>query len=363
MRKLVILGVLAVVFAALGYGIWIWSQRPSIDPGPVSWTNSSEIKATQIVPSIDTPIQPGHSWIWCATFQLAWDQLCEKVNGEAINLEGGEEVAKRLNNSKFDSKHLVSRSYYVKAGISKAGIADTIRQDMARQFPSHQVPPLENGNAAIAYAYLQANLKFSIPYMPDEMQFFDSNGMKSKVRAFGFSRDRRIKGRWPGEQLEVLFGADSARRMGSFAIDLDKTSSPHQIILASIEPQESLAAAWKHVWDSMKNKEDRPREFDDLDEIMVPKMNWGINHHFSEVENKSINQGGLKGAWISTAHQSIRFGLDERGAELSSEALIKVEAIPRFFHFNRPYLIAMLKRGAAEPYFLMWVDNAELMQK
>lgn len=363
MRKLVILGVLAVVFAALAYGIWIWSQRPSVDPGPVSWTLSSELQATQIVPSIDTPIQPGHSWIWCATFQLAWDQLCEKVNGEAINLEGGEEVAKRLNISKFDSKHLVSRSYYVNAGRADAGIADAIRRDMAKQFPNHQVPPFENGKAAIAYAYLEANLKFTIPYVPDEMQFFDSNGEKSKVRAFGFDRDRRIKGRWPGQQIDVVIATEKGLGFGSFAIDLDKYSSPHQIILASIEPQESLASAWKHVWDAMNNKENHPREFDDLDEIMVPKMNWGINHHFSEVENKSINQGGLKGAWISKAYQSIRFGLDERGAELSSEAVIKVEAIRRRFHFYRPYLIAMLKRGAAEPYFLMWVDNAELMQK
>jgi hypothetical protein len=37
--------------------------------------------------------------------------------------------------------------------------------------------------------------------------------------------------------------------------------------------------------------------------------------------------------------------------------------VPRYFYFNRPFLISVAKRGAnARPFFVMWVDNAELMQ-
>jgi hypothetical protein len=38
-------------------------------------------------------------------------------------------------------------------------------------------------------------------------------------------------------------------------------------------------------------------------------------------------------------------------------------AKPRHLRFDRPFLICVKKREAnATPFFLMWVDNAELMQ-
>ncbi|UCF14864.1 MAG: hypothetical protein JSW59_15755 [Phycisphaerales bacterium] len=37
---------------------------------------------------------------------------------------------------------------------------------------------------------------------------------------------------------------------------------------------------------------------------------------------------------------------------------------PRHFDFNSPFLIYVKKRGADySPFFVMWVDNAELMQQ
>jgi hypothetical protein len=43
----------------------------------------------------------------------------------------------------------------------------------------------------------------------------------------------------------------------------------------------------------------------------------------------------------------------------SPEPLLK----PRHLRFDRPFLICVRKREpGATPFFLMWVDNAELMQ-
>ncbi len=33
------------------------------------------------------------------------------------------------------------------------------------------------------------------------------------------------------------------------------------------------------------------------------------------------------------------------------------------FIFDRPFLIVVKKRGAERPFFVMWVDNAELLCK
>ncbi len=67
------------------------------------------------------------------------------------------------------------------------------------------------------------------------------------------------------------------------------------------------------------------------------------------------------------AFQAIQFRLDRSGAAVASEArmVAKTAAVrwPRQFLFTRPFLILMQKRGAANPFFVMWVDNAELLCK
>src|SRR5262245_37556059 len=111
MRKPLIVCLIVIALAGVGIYLWVSSREASILDQPTTWTESTDLKTTQIVSSVDTPIKPGQSWIWCATFQLAWDQMCDKVNGSAITLEGAEDESQRLNNSTFDSKNLVKGSY------------------------------------------------------------------------------------------------------------------------------------------------------------------------------------------------------------------------------------------------------------
>ena len=66
---------------------------------------------------------------------------------------------------------------------------------------------------------------------------------------------------------------------------------------------------------------------------------------------------------IIEAKQGIKFKLDRCGAMLESEATIMVASIPRYFIFNRPFLIYMKKRDCEQPFFVMWVDNAELLNR
>jgi hypothetical protein len=64
--------------------------------------------------------------------------------------------------------------------------------------------------------------------------------------------------------------------------------------------------------------------------------------------------------------QKIDFRLDRSGATIESSSILVAakSAEPRSsFIFNRPFLIVMKKRGAQNPFFVMWVDNAELLCK
>jgi hypothetical protein len=88
-------------------------------------------------------------------------------------------------------------------------------------------------------------------------------------------------------------------------------------------------------------------------------------HHFTELEgyDKQSLNAKFPGLWIKTALQTIDFRLDRSGVELEAEShLIYAGTDPRFL-FNRPFLIIVKKQGAEHPFFVMWVDNAELLCK
>jgi len=99
--------------------------------------------------------------------------------------------------------------------------------------------------------------------------------------------------------------------------------------------------------------------------LLVPNMSWRIVHHFQELEgtDKVLLNPSPSGLYLGTAVQTIVFRMDRAGAEVASEAHAVFESAPASFKFNRPFHIFMKKRGGTKPFFVMWVENAELMQE
>jgi hypothetical protein len=94
-------------------------------------------------------------------------------------------------------------------------------------------------------------------------------------------------------------------------------------------------------------------------------MAWKVSHHFRELEGKDkvFLNPAVRGLYLDTAIQTIQFRLDRSGAELASESKVYVMPGVSFFHLNRPFLIYMKKRGGKHPFYAMWVENAELLEK
>jgi hypothetical protein len=107
-----------------------------------------------------------------------------------------------------------------------------------------------------------------------------------------------------------------------------------------------------------------------LDTLIVPDIAYKLTHSFKELLNKPFANPQWDDCWFYEALQQIDFSLTRTGVVLKSEARLRatrgmsadVEK-PRHLHFDRPFLICVQKREPnATPFFLMWVDNAELMQ-
>ena len=101
------------------------------------------------------------------------------------------------------------------------------------------------------------------------------------------------------------------------------------------------------------------------DAFFVPNINFDIAHRFVELEggNRPFLNARCTGMHIQTAYQRTQFKLDRSGAEVASETKIAYAAIPQMFIFDKPFLVYLKKRGAEQPFFVLWVDNPELLCK
>lgn len=334
--------------------------------------NSIGLKQTVILPTLDTPIPKGKNVIWCSSFQLAWNQLKDNVIGEPVKLINAEEIANRLNLAKQSRADISDESCYAAAGFVKDGILEKIQTEMAKRFPSEPQPDFSDGlpiDVIIAYSYLTANVKFRIPYFENQKEFIfrDPQGNENPVTSFGIRPEDDYAYQKLRKQIEVLYSSYHPDRdnLVEFAVDLCKDTKPNQIILARIEPKETLGQTLAHLDDKIASftREEYFHKFGINDVLLVPNIFWRITHHFKEIEGKYLGNKGYESLYIRLALQMIQFRLDHSGAELKSEAKLYAAPIPNNFVFDQPFLIYMKKRGAEHPFFVMWVDNAELLSK
>ena len=346
--------------------------------------DSKNLKQTVVVATLDCPLPEHKNAIWCSTFQMAWDKLKQDIIGEPIQVLGAEELADRLNRSQFPTGSIEEKSYYATAGFVKKGITKQVQKEMKQRFPSEPVPTFNNTyktlpDVVLAYAYLNVNVGFQFPYYadPNALNFQDSAGAHTGVTAFCV---RGGMGVWGYEnmrdQVEVLHYDDSqAPDALQFAVDLSQQTQPYEVILARVPPYPTLGEAAKALQEKIAGFKNDPdyevlRRLRSIDTLAVPDVACDLAHHFDELLRGNLANRGWQLYRIFEAVQRIEFTLNRTGVLLKSEARLRPAtrsasqlAKRRHLHFDRPFLICVRKREPnATPFFLMWVDNAELMK-
>ena len=328
---------------------------------------------TAVVPTLDDEMPTDKNAIWCSSFQLAWNALRDDVIGKPVEVLGAEALAERLNRATQSKTDLEPESVYAAAGWTGQGIIETIEKEMAARFPRHELPDFHGYSEGIlAYSYLTAQVPFTVPFrqMKKPLVFVDSQGAETEVSGFGIWQGHLSRYAKMREQVEILHYRCPDERhhfdqMDEYVLDLCRDTKPYRVVVAVVEPKASLDETYRYVREQVaqfKQREyyEQERQLRESDTLEVPEMFWEIDHRFDELIGKMVANVGMP---IVEARQTIRFRLDRSGAMLETEALSMIAAIPRHFIFNRPFLIYMQKRGAAQPFFVMWVDNAELLTR
>jgi hypothetical protein len=376
------------LFLVSGCGVIPWAARlqrlcqqhfgDPYTPPPKAFTGRSEqLRQTVVVPTLDTPLPKVKNAIWCGTLQIAWERLGKDVIHESPNVQNAEVVVSRLNLAKFSEDDLPPDSYLAVAGFAKNGVVEKIKSGMKQTFHKEVQIDLMEPNDILAYAYLEANAVFTVPFFDNRepFHFRDSSEKNTEVTSFGIQAKHEYAYDDLREQVEVLYlrRPHDERKYETpeeFVIDLCRTSSPNQVIIASVSSRTTLAETLDDVEGKIKSyrkehPEEHWRRFGIRDVLLVPNLNWEIQHHFTELEgtDKRFLNTGFTDYHIAKAIQTIRFKLDRSGAELAAEAQLFCKPMATYFVCDHPFYVIIKKRGVTRPFFVMRVDNAELLCK
>ncbi len=327
---------------------------------------SQELKQTQVVPTLYSPMKNGHNVVWCASFLSAWKSLQKGITEEFVQIEDADEHCMPLNEADDPENSLPPGALYAAAGWVQKGIVETIHETVKKMFPAKEPPSFAgiSANSFLAYAYLAANVPFKLPYFQNSepLTFTGGNGSKIEINSFGIRAEDEFAYYGLRDQPAILFTKRNAEyELQEFVVDLCRDSEPSQIILACIEPQKTLMNTISNVQQKIEESENH-EGLEGNDVLLVPDLFWQLEHDFDEFEGRSFKNKTLQGQKLDVARQDILFRLDRSGAELKSEAKLFSLSISTHFLFDRPFLIYMKKRDVEIPYFAMWVSNGELLK-
>ncbi len=368
--------VLVVVVAGGIVAFQLWRRgRPYRPPRICFEGGSADLRQTVVVPTLDTPMPAGKNVVWCGSLQIAWNRLRDDLLGGPPSIAGAEAVVSRLNHAGLTEADLPEDSYFAAAGFLRDGIVERVQSQMKEQFQVDvSFDDMPEETAALVYSYLQAQVKFTIPFFEnrEEFLFRDSEGRETSVTSFGIREEDDYAYPRLRRQVEVLFifrdrSTGFSQEPDEFIVDLCRDSAPNQIVLACVSPKETLAATLDDVREKITGSAARAfgGHIGPNDVVLVPNMQWEIDNRFAELEGPDrpfLNQGS-EGYYCSRVRQTIRFRLDRSGAELSSQVKSYVAPEPTYLLCNRPFLVYLKRRDADRPFFVMWVDNAELLSK
>jgi hypothetical protein len=401
---------LPCAFAFYGCGLGSSGARKAVE----SQTNCSQRSApstdfaeTIVTPYLDHDIEAGKNLIWCATFQMAWNELQVLCKGPVKTAPGSVSVQK-LNRETLSPDDLPQSGTISAAGLVGDGIIEEIQRQIeqlpgvtqaGRLLPERDLPD----DYLLIYTYLKRSLHFATPFTSiPAMSFGDAH----KVEAFGIEdysgsseQDRR-----QGRQVRILWHrfqvegpADVSQE---FIVELLASGRPDRLIFASISPSATLQETVSNVMELIEKPnrkqatEDIPPELiqiAELDEgdvtqeafqgqlasisgyagllldesLKIPKVRVDVQRSFPDLEGQTIvcPSEKVRDKPIDAARQWICFELNERGADLESEAFVGIfgNMALRDFTFAEPFLVLLMRQGAARPYFAMWAANPEVL--
>ena len=337
------------------------SKKHSMIMGPPDLNvNAEDLKNTEVFASFNHPISKGTNLIWCATMQMAWDELCGLI-GEDILFDTSNMVAEALNKKRVAPHDLDDETYIAIAGVNGIKTIQKIDEALRAKFGDAATPELlsDSVNDLIAYSYFFVNLPFEWTFERRKTPFVFQG---KKIKSFGINEYEQ------GDLEEIRAAGQilvyDAQGEDDFIVELKTRKTNHHLILAKVPPESTLVQTITSVQQRIAVA--KSDELGVKKSFIVPILNFKILKEYQELTGKAlkVKNKQYSGRNLKIVQQLIRFKLNERGAVLKSEAGIAFcDSEKPNLVFDKPFLIMLKYEEAKNPYFAIWVDNPEILVK
>lgn len=301
--------------------------------------------------------------IWVGTFQIAWNELIDKL-GQPITFYNYEsELANELNKKTFTKEMLSEEDYYIKVSKSYPKLKNEILSDIEKKFGEEDKSILNNisfekdDDNIIIYSKLKKNFEFLEKF--DDFGGICFNNTENKVNCFGinYKSDEKIY-----KNVEILCYEE--KNLNYYGVKLN-TKGNDEIFLYVTKTEGTFEEILSEL-----NNYDRDfkgnRRFENIDELVIPNMNISFDIEYEELcEKEIVNHPGI---YISNAIQTINFQINALGGKVDSEALIVTDYLgggnidTRFLNFCKPFYIFIKEENKEKPYFAMRIKNIECLE-
>lgn len=355
MKKRFIAGIVVVAAAAAAVAYVMW-PRPE-DQHEVVAKVLSETKDTRMVPVLNVPLEGGNM-IWSVTFQLAWNELVENVIGEGILLENERAYSTELNLMKQKKESLDPADYIAMVGMGRDGIVDKVNSELEKKFGDGgkwKVESKVDPESYLAYAFLKKSISFAENF-EKVAKGLDFKGVK--VQSFGIMEEGDAERREKLEgQVEILYYSSDEE----FIVRLKDESDKEDLYLAKLPAEDTL----EDLLDKARSLEGEPAAMTRYDKLNVPIVAIDMRKDYETLIGQYLMNKGFEDYFISSALQRMEFVLNESGADLKSKAEIVItKSVPppsKNLIFDDAFLLYMVEKGKTDPYLVIYVDNAELL--
>jgi hypothetical protein len=315
----------------------VWSELPEV-------TSLSTLKETEFAETLENPITNDKNTIYAPAFLFAWDKVEEELKS-SIKLD-----TSNTNNFKLV---VASKSYL-------NSLLDT----------EYSASAINDNGRIIAKAFFNKTLPFETKLQAlDDPILFEK---KTNVSAFGmkyFDEDA-IK------FSKILYYLNDE----IFILQLTPKDKQHEIILIKgLENFTTLAGAIaqtnnlieKGKTESKDNKQSWKYEIVEKDIFSIPTIKFNIATSYKNLVGQQFLTTDNKKHFIEEAYQRTGFILNENGAVVESAAVAAVDSAsaepiikhPKSMIFDKPFLIVIKRKEQINPYFVMTINNAELLTK
>lgn len=320
-------------------------------------------------------IVAGRTTLYCATSQLAWDQLRPELDQPLICSSAA--IADLMNRQPFPREALAPDCYFASGERMGSASEQELLKELQRRFPlaPMQLLPTKERSGMRILIYIEKTLPFiDVLDVHDKPLRFQSDSDQRLVQSFG----RRS---YTGEGADLPVVKETVT-VGDYVSDRDfilqfhaDTPKLDEVVIGLVPPAETLQTTWKHVEARLKSPQgtELVTHLRAVDLLQVPVMACSIGTPLTELIGLKLPTQQWPDRWIADARETIRFRLDEFGAELIADThmvvadnghgpeLIVRPLTPRRFVCDRPFLLALREQNAAAPYFLAWIGNADLL--